>query len=127
MKTKLIILAIIGLCAAAEFKLLELNTNSKDCKKEGENCSVSRDCCIGNLCIEGICEHRCKEMGFKLQGDICLNDTECCHGYACRSGICIDRKDDLNCKKEDESCEKSTDCCISDRLLCLEGTCQHRC
>ncbi len=157
LQTKIIFLIIIGLCASAEFLYKEDKSCKKifdfcesdaeccprlncmsgrcdngcltgdDCHKMDESCTLTKDCCMGLLCLDGKCDHRCTEFGFKVLGETCKADVECCNGYTCRNGTCIDRVNDDQCKKMGEPCTKSHDCCIADKLLCLNGVCDHRC
>jgi hypothetical protein len=157
LQTKLVFFIMIGLCLSTEFLFKEDNKckgafqicqtddeccprltcmsglcdngclGDDKCHNIGEECSLTKDCCFGLLCLDGMCDHRCLDFGFKLDGESCFSDVECCNGYVCRNGACLERSKDQECKKQGEDCKKSTDCCISDKLLCLDDKCDHRC
>jgi hypothetical protein len=105
---------------------------AKDCKKAGQLCKNTKECCSG-ICYNGTCVSACPS-GSKPCNGTCIPNSQCCNGacptgQTCRGGQCV------NCAPDEahvDSCDSSLCCsgimltspgCSSGGTCCPESGC----
>jgi len=92
--------------------------DSAACVPLGGACTVSIDCCTGDVCLGNVCTDQpptCVPDGAK-----CSASAPCCFG-TCQSGICSSKgPPPPTCSPDDAPCNAPSDCCSQ---LCTDHVC----